>query len=102
MSGEAPPTAIMCGNDVLAVGALKRAQQMGLRVPQDVSITGFDDIEIAEIATPELTTVHVPHRAMGRGAAEMLVGMLAGEDPAGSIRLEADVRLRGTLGPVDG
>ncbi len=100
MSGEAPPTAIMCGNDVLAVGALKRAQQMGLSVPQDVSITGFDDIEIAEIATPELTTVHVPHRAMGRGAAEMLVGMLAGEDRAGSIRLEADVRLRGTLGPV--
>ena len=52
MQGEAPPTAILCGNDVLAVGALRQAQEMALDVPGDVSITGFDDIELARIVSP--------------------------------------------------
>ncbi len=69
------PTAIICGNDVLAVGALQRAKAMGLRVPQEISITGFDDIEISSITEPELTTVHVPHRKMGKIAAEHLMEM---------------------------
>ena len=69
------PTLIICGNDVLAVGAVKAAQEIGLQVPHDVSITGFDDIELASVVTPGLTTVHVPHREMGRLAAETLVSL---------------------------
>jgi LacI family transcriptional regulator len=100
MTGRAPPTAVLCGNDVLAAGALAMARQMGLRVPQDVSVTGFDDIEIARIVEPPLTTVHVPHRAMGAEAARMLVALVTGKRPPASVRLETDIRMRGTLGPA--
>lgn len=67
------PTVVMCGNDVQAVGALKKARELGLRVPEDISITGFDDLEITTIVEPGITTVHVPHRQMGQAAAEILI-----------------------------
>ena len=94
------PTAVLCGNDVLAAGALARARDMGLRVPEHISITGFDDIELAQIVTPALTTVHVPHREMGRGAARLLMALSHGEKPGPSIELEATVMWRESLGPV--
>ncbi len=97
------PTAILCGNDVLAAGALMRAREKGLRVPQDVSITGFDDIEIAQILSPGLTTVHVPHRKMGHLAASTLIGMRNGDvDATQTADTELDVRIswRDSLGPV--
>ena len=99
MERDKRPTAVMCGNDVLAVGALRMARKMGLRVPEDVSITGFDDIELATVVDPPLTTVHVPHRKMGREAARILVRMLQGDPPPHSIRLATSLRLRETLGP---
>jgi LacI family transcriptional regulator len=93
------PTAVFCGNDVLAIGALKAAKEMGLSVPDDVSITGFDDIEIASLAEPALTTVHVPHREMGRRAASMLIDMVTKNATPDSVELQTDIRLRRTLGP---
>lgn len=101
MEGEDAPTAVMCGNDVLAVGALDMARQMGLTVPDDVSITGFDDIELAQISTPRLTTVHVPHREMGKRAAEILIGMLGGQHSGPSTLLKTRIMLRETLGPCE-
>ena len=71
-----PPTVVICGNDVLAAGALKKASTLGLLVPRDVSITGFDDIDLAYLATPALTTVHIPHRKMGTNAARTLLAMI--------------------------
>ena len=100
MAGSAPPTAVLCGNDVLAVGALRAARRMGLSVPGDVSITGFDDIELAQLVEPPLTTVHVPHRDMGRKAARMLVEALNGEATGDSIRLDTCLIRRQTLGPA--
>lgn len=98
MADAPETTAVMCVNDVLAIGALRAAREMGLSVPDDISITGFDDIEIAVLAEPALTTVHVPHREMGRRAAGMLIGMLRnGETPA-SVRLPTDIRMRRSLG----
>lgn len=91
------PTAVMCGNDVLAIGALHAAARMGLNVPDDVSITGFDDIELAEVTQPPLTTVHVPHEKMGALAAHTLVKMVKGEQPA-SVELETRLCIRKTLG----
>ena len=88
----------MCGNDVLAVGALARAREMGLRVPDDVSITGFDDIELARIAAPPLTTVHVPHRNMGRSAAMSLVRMIEQPKFNHDVELQVELRIRETLG----
>lgn len=98
----APPTVVMCGNDVLAVGALLAAKKMGLRIPEDVSITGFDDIELASVAEPPLTTVHVPHRKMGREAARALVNMVNNVDEQTRIMLETHLCLRGTLASVGG
>jgi LacI family transcriptional regulator len=100
MSGPHPPTAVLCGNDVLAAGALAMAREMALRVPQDVSITGFDDLEIARIVAPPLTTVHVPHRAMGAEAARMLVALVTGKGTPATVRLETEIVMRGTLGPA--
>lgn len=99
MSVPRRPSVVMCGNDVLAVGAMKRAREMGIAVPSGVSVTGFDDIELARIMDPELTTVHVPHRAMGCSAARMLIEMVEGRASSGATELKADVRLRGSLSP---
>lgn len=99
MSLPTPPTAVICGNDVLAAGAIRKAQDMGLKVPEDISITGFDDIELASILVPGLTTVHVPHREMGRQAAKALVAMLQGNKDSLSEELDTHVVIRDSLGP---
>jgi len=80
MKSQDAPSVVMCGNDVLAAGAIKQARKMGLSVPGDISITGFDDIELANVVEPELTTVHVPHRSMGRMAGDILLKKIA--DPS--------------------
>jgi DNA-binding LacI/PurR family transcriptional regulator len=59
------PTAIICVNDVMAIGALHELREAGLRVPQDVSVTGFDNIKLAEIVNPSLTTLHIPRERLG-------------------------------------
>ncbi len=99
MSQTGPPTAILCGNDVLAAGAVLEARFRGLRIPEDISITGFDDIEIAEILSPPLTTVHVPHRRMGRDSARLLLAMLTGAETGPSQAIDTEIVMRGTLGP---
>jgi LacI family transcriptional regulator len=99
MALDPRPTAIICGNDVLAVGAMKQARTLGLEVPKDISITGFDDIELANVVVPALTTVHVPHREMGSKAARMLVDIVERKSAGKTIELAATVCLRGSLGP---
>lgn len=100
MQGHRRPTAVLCGNDVLAAGALQSARAMKLNVPDDISITGFDDIEIAEIVSPSLTTVHVPHREMGRGAARLLLDLRNGVTGKASVELQTTIKWRESLGPV--
>jgi len=73
------PTAIWTVNDLLAVGALRAAHELGLRVPDDVAVAGFDDINLAAQLYPPLTTVHMPATEMGACAAELLFERL--EDP---------------------
>ena len=91
-----PPELIMCGNDVLAAGALTQAREMGLNVPDQVSITGFDDIELARVVHPALTTVEVPHRQMGEAAAEALVDMIDTKSTAPALKLDVSIKLRGS------
>jgi len=74
-----PPTALLCLSDSLALGALAAARHSGLRVPDDLSIVGFDDIPSGRSSTPPLTTVSQSHRDKGRIAAGMLFAMLRGE-----------------------
>jgi DNA-binding LacI/PurR family transcriptional regulator len=75
------PTAIFCTNDTIAIGTMKAALRAGLRIPQDLSIIGFDDSEISHLVEPELTTVRVDKAAMGRIAAERLIAQIEGEPP---------------------
>ena len=93
------PTAIICGNDVLGVGAISAAKRRGLRVPEDISITGFDDIDIAAHVEPGLTTVHVPHERMGAGAAAALLALIEGKTWGTTVCIETTIIERGSLGP---
>ena len=93
------PTAIICGNDVLAAGAVAGANACGLAVPEDVSVVGFDDIDLARVVRPALTTVHVPHRRMGHQAASALLSMIAGHASEESLPLETHMVTRGSLAP---
>lgn len=79
LDGPEPPTAIVACNDLLALGAMSAAQARGLVVGRDVSITGFDDIPLAELAQPPLTTVHQPAHEFGTSVAERLVAVIKGE-----------------------
>jgi len=84
-------TALICGNDVLAAGALGGLRQIGLDCPGNVSVTGFDGLDIARAVTPQLTTIEVPHRDMGNRAADSILDALSrGAIPSGA---ELPVRL---------
>jgi LacI family transcriptional regulator len=95
------PTAIFAGNDQQALGVYEAARQRGLRIPQDVSVVGFDDLPVVRWVSPPLTTVRQPLAQMGRAAAEML-GDLADGVPLRSRRLELSTELitRESTGPV--
>jgi LacI family xylobiose transport system transcriptional regulator len=82
-----PPTAVLCGDDLQALGVYEAARRAGLRVPEDLSVVGFDDIFSARCAPPPLTTVRQPFVEMGEAAAHLLLALAAGETPA-QTRLE--------------
>jgi len=79
LAGPERPTALICANDDMAVGALFTAHKMGLQLPRDLSVVGFDDTPVSEIIWPPLTTIHQPLKAMGARAAEILFDAVAGE-----------------------
>ena len=76
-----PPTAIFGTNDVLAVGAYKAAVRLGLRIPEDVAIVGYDDSSLCEVCEPELTSIRINRWEMGRKSVEVLTALLAGGEP---------------------
>ncbi|MFC3023555.1 HTH-type transcriptional repressor PurR [Vibrio zhugei] len=67
------PTAVFCFNDTMALGLISRLQQKGCRVPDDISVIGYDNIELAEYFSPPLTTIHQPKRRVGKNAFEILL-----------------------------
>jgi len=73
------PTAVFCYNDVVALGAMRAARAANLRIPQDLSVVGFDDIDLAPFFEPALTTVAQPKRQMGEKAVQMILDLLAGD-----------------------
>ena len=75
--GSERPTAIVCSTDVAALGAPKAASRRGIRVPEELSIAGFDDIPLAEFTMPSLTTVHQPLSKLGELAVEQLLRLIA-------------------------
>jgi len=99
LQAKAPPTAVVCGNDVLALGALLEAQHLGLQVPGDLSIVGFDDLEMASHIQPALTTVQVPAQAMWQRAADCALAMARGEAPTAHQEVGVSLVVRGSTAP---
>ncbi len=97
------PTAIFACNDEMAVAVLQEARARGIRVPEDLSVVGFDDTMVAQISVPALTTVHQPLEEVGRMAVNLLARVID-EPPAHPIRLEVGTRLvvRETTAPAAG
>lgn len=76
--GNRLPTAFFADNDMIALGAMKALQEMGYRVPEDISLVGFDDLPFSAISTPALTTLRVPNKEMGKMAVRRLAELVEG------------------------
>ncbi len=76
---ETRPSAVFCADDYMAIGVMRRIHEMGLRVPQDVAVIGFDDIELAAYINPALTTIRQPLPEMGRKSAAILLDLIEGK-----------------------
>jgi DNA-binding LacI/PurR family transcriptional regulator len=96
---EQPPTAVFCYNDMSALGALKYALNKGWRVPEDVSLVGFDDLFIAAYTCPPLTTVRQPRWRMGRLAMDSLLKLMSGQESANTIQVPAKLIVRESTAP---
>lgn len=95
------PTALFCESDEMAIGALKRIKEAGLRVPEDISLVGFDDIPLAQYCDPPLTTVAQPAEGFGRRAVEMLIDMIEKKTttPPPSLILPFELTIRKSSAP---
>lgn len=102
-SSEDTPTAITCYNDLVALGAMKGLRELGWDVPEDVSVVGFDDLNLLDYVPIPLTTIRVPKHEMGSRAAELLVQQIQGngtESPQ-RISLNAELVVRSSTAPPD-
>ena len=102
----ASPTAVFVASDPMAIGAIKALREAGKQVPQDIALVGYDDIPIAALIEPGLTTVRQPIERMGSMAAEGLLSMLNdptdGEAPAHRIILPTELVVRASCGSTLG
>ena len=101
LSAPDRPTAILCANDLLAFGAIDAARDLGIRVPEDLSVVGYDDIAMSAWPAYSLTTVRQPLRVMADVAVSMLLRRLEEPDhPFESRRYSSELIVRGSTGPV--
>ncbi|MFI5755834.1 LacI family DNA-binding transcriptional regulator [Streptomyces sp. NPDC051569] len=99
LTGPGPrPTALVCDGDILAAGACKAVRRLGLRVPEDVSVTGYDDLALARAVEPELTTVRLPAEQVGERGMTALLAVLDGREPEDS-ELPVSLVVRGSTAP---
>jgi LacI family transcriptional regulator len=101
MSLSSPPTAIFCANDRMAVGCYEAIKELGLRIPDDVSVIGYDDDEVARHLSPQLTTLVLPHRTMGRWAVERALAFTdaARREKYHVVKFECPLIERDSIGP---
>ncbi|MFJ6570443.1 LacI family DNA-binding transcriptional regulator [Streptomyces sp. NPDC091292] len=97
-SGGPRPTALVTDDDMLAAGACKAARRLGLRVPEDLSVTGFDDLTLASAVEPELTTVRLPAENFGEHGMRALLSVLDGQRPP-PVALPVTLVVRGSTAP---
>lgn len=99
LNEDHPPTAVFCANDIQAIGAMYECQQSGLRIPEDISIIGFDDLPISQYVSPQLTTIRVPAAEMGFRATRALVSAIQSRGAVPSYELPTDLVVRGSTTP---
>ncbi|MGW3865390.1 LacI family DNA-binding transcriptional regulator [Streptomyces sp. NPDC005047] len=90
MSRRYPPDAVFCGNDVIAVGAMDKAHEMGIDIPGDVALVGHDDASFASLVRPQLTTIRYPAAEVGRSAARLLIERLKGRQTHKTVHVKAE------------
>ena len=93
-----PPTAVFCYNDLSALGAMRAARNLGLQLPEDLSLVGFDDLYISEYLSPALTTIRQPMRQMGRMAMETLLHLTAGQTLQHNLKVPGELIVRDSCG----
>ena len=98
VEGRRRITAVICTNDVLAIGALFECRALGVAVPQALSVTGFDDLDLAMHVDPALTTVHVPAREIGQRAADLILARIDQTEVPERVELAANLILRASTG----
>jgi DNA-binding LacI/PurR family transcriptional regulator len=102
LSLKRPPSALFTATDMMALGAMRAARQHGIDIPTGLSVVGMDDIELASVTDPPLTTVRVHKEDMGRRAAQMLLALIRGIDvDPKTVVLSSDLVIRGTTGAPD-
>ncbi|MBA1289200.1 LacI family DNA-binding transcriptional regulator [Pseudomonas japonica] len=94
------PTALVCTTDLLSLGACDEARRQGIAIPAQLSVTGFDNIDFAAVATPPLTSVSVPIETIGHLSADTLIAQIEGRSPARLVALETELVVRGSTGRV--
>jgi LacI family transcriptional regulator len=94
------PTAIICVNDITAVGALRELRERGIQVPQDMSVTGFDNVKLSEFCYPALTTVHIPRDRVGHIISECLMPKPDAPSITGEIIIDPEFVVRDSTGPA--
>jgi DNA-binding LacI/PurR family transcriptional regulator len=80
LNSKADFTALFCGNDLIAVGAMQAIESIGLKVPDDIAIVGYDDINLSSMIKPALTTIRQPIKQMAKSAVDLLVEMIETRD----------------------
>lgn len=93
-------TAIVAGSDMMAIGILRALHEAGLRVPEDVSLTGFDDVVLSQYTTPPLTTIRQDKEALGSGAVQRLIALIEEEGNVSPLIVPSQLVVRASTGPA--
>jgi LacI family repressor for deo operon, udp, cdd, tsx, nupC, and nupG len=93
------PDAVFCSSDAMAIGMMRALSSAGIRVPEDISVAGFDDIEFAAMVQPALTTIRQPRRELGQTGANVLIDLLQGRPAPERLRLKTELVARASTAP---
>jgi DNA-binding LacI/PurR family transcriptional regulator len=100
LASDFRPTAVLCVNDFMALGVIRELRDQGFLVPRDISVTGFDNIQLSEFSNPALTTVNIPRRKIGQMAFEALAPKESSGDRPREFVIDPELLVRESTGPA--
>jgi LacI family transcriptional regulator len=99
LSLDEPPSAVFAANDLMAIAVMAAARERGIGVPDQLSVVGFDDIEVSRYVSPALTTIHIEKSELMAQATELLLKLIAGDDLPSPITIVPTLVVRGSTAP---